>query len=419
MKLLSHSARANYFTSFLSLCSWFLRIWQGNKWNISSINLATIGAVLLCCFACKHKDHQGSAPPTVAQVEAREDSLALVVAYERQAKIAFSVSPDGETKAVDARREEDAADDPAIWVDFQDPSRSMIIGSNKKGGIETYGLDGKQIAYYPIGRINNVDVAYGLTMGGKKVDIVGGSNRTNQSIAILRIDPATRQLVNALDGSFLVDTTLMDDVYGFCFYRSKQDGATYALLNAKNGRFQQYLLTPAKDTLLTLKLVREVKFDSQVEGMVADSEYGVLYIGQEDQGVWKMDAEPKGSSERQLIPMSGGDNPNIAYDVEGLTIYEQGKEGYLIVSSQGNFSYAVFDRKGDNAYLFSFKISDAENVDGAEQTDGIQAISDSLSLQFPKGLFIVQDGFNKEGKQPAPQNFKLLDWRKVAALLPE
>ncbi|HMQ48056.1 MAG TPA: phytase [Saprospiraceae bacterium] len=380
---------------------------------------AALGFVLLLGVACKNKSKQ---EPTAsmesgAQVEAREDSLALIAAYQRQEKIALSVQADRETKAVDARIEDDAADDPAIWVDSNDPSRSMIIGSNKKGGIETYDLEGNEIAYYPVGRINNVDVAYQVKMGARKVDIVGGSNRSDQSIAILRIDPTTRHLVNATDGAFLVDTALMDDVYGFCFYQSKKNGVTYALLNAKNGRFQQYLLTTEQDTLLGLKLVREVKFDSQVEGMVADSEYGIVYIGEEDRGVWKMDAEPDGSSERQLIPMSGSDNPNIAYDVEGLTLYERGRDGYLVVSSQGNFSYAVFDRKGSNPYLFSFKILGTESTDGVEETDGIQAISDSLGIAFPNGLLIAQDGFNKKGDQPAPQNFKLVDWRKIEALI--
>lgn len=372
--------------------------------------------VLLSTIACSSKQ-QLEGTGNMADVEAREDSLELIAAYKRQELIRLEVRADVETKAVLAGIEEDAADDPALWINHQRPSESMIIGSNKRGGIATYDLGGKELAYYPVGNINNVDVAYGIWVGDKTIDLVGGSNRSDQSIDLFWVDPETRYLNDVSARPFLMDPTLMDDVYGFCFYQSPKDSATYVMINAKNGRFQQYLVQPDENGLIDLKIVRDIKFDSQVEGMVADNHYGVLYIGEENRGVWKMSAEPDGSEERQLIPMTDESNPNIAFDVEGLTLYTQGVEGFLIVSSQGNFSYAVFDRRGDNPYLFSFKIMAGDGIDGVEETDGIQAVSDSLSKTFPQGLFIAQDGFNYQGDSLAAQNFKVVRWEKIAALL--
>src|SRR5690242_4294670 len=51
----------------------------------------------------------------------------------------------------------------------------------------------------------------------------------------------------------------------------------------------------------------------------------------------------------------GRDNTALVADVEGLDVYygRDGK-GFLIVSSQGNFSYALFDREAPHAYLFFF-----------------------------------------------------------------
>ena len=37
--------------------------------------------------------------------------------------------------------------------------------------------------------------------------------------------------------------------------------------------------------------------DAQTEGMVADHELGFLYIGQENVGLWKVDAEPDAESD--------------------------------------------------------------------------------------------------------------------------
>ena len=38
----------------------------------------------------------------------------------------------------------DAADDPAIWIHPDDPARSLVIGTDKKGGLEAYSLDGRR-----------------------------------------------------------------------------------------------------------------------------------------------------------------------------------------------------------------------------------------------------------------------------------
>jgi 3-phytase len=84
----------------------------------------------------------------------------------------------------------------------------------------------------------------------------------------------------------------------------------------------------------------------------------------------------------------------------------------LLASSQGNFSYAVFRREGKQAYLGSFTIQDGV-VDGAEETDGIEICSFAFGEQYPRGFLIVQDGWNYNENTKRPQNFKVVDWRKI------
>ncbi len=347
--------------------------------------------------------------------EAMLDSLEYEASRRLQKTIPLSVTPDVETEAVQALQGEDAADDPAIWIDRENPARSKIFGSNKRGGIAVYDLSGNELNYFAVGNINNIDVAYEFELGEQRMDLLGGSNRSDQSIDIFRIDPQTGDLQDISARPFLMDTTQMDDIYGFCFYQSPITKEVYAIANAKNGRVQQYLLQAAGDSLIDLRLVRELQFDSQVEGMVVDAFYQTLYVGEENRGIWQVAAEPDSSSEKTLVPRSDSTNAAIVYDIEGLAIYEIGAGGYLIASSQGNFSYALFDRQ-DQSYLGSFKIGPSEGVDGAEETDGVEVVSDSLSPLFPNGLLIVQDGFNTDGDTALPQNFKLVDWRKIQLL---
>ncbi len=344
--------------------------------------------------------------------EAHEDSLALKAAYDAQEKISWSVMPTLETEAIPATSGEDAADDPAIWVHPNDPSKSLIYGSNKKGGLAVYNLEGTEVAYYPIGNINNVDILYKFPLEDKLITVLGCSNRSNQSIDLFKIDENDGTLKNIAAGNLVIDTTLIDDIYGFCFSVDQKNNSFYCNINGKNGLFQQFEMNDNSDGI-TLELKRSIPFDSQTEGMVADNQFGNFYIGEEAKGIWKLNIDPATGINKKLLKGSDQSNPNISFDIEGLSIYKKNDKGYLIASSQGNFSYAIFDRIGDNTYLGSFKISHSDNVDGAEETDGLDIVSDSLDQNFPEGLLVVQDGFNFDQEILKSQNFKFVSIKNI------
>ena len=59
---------------------------------------------------------------------------------------------------------------PAIWVDRRDPSRSVVIGTDKKLGLNVYDLKGKRLQVVADGRMNNVDLRDGFMLGGQAHD---------------------------------------------------------------------------------------------------------------------------------------------------------------------------------------------------------------------------------------------------------
>jgi 3-phytase len=204
---------------------------------------------------------------------------------------------------------------------------------------------------------------------------------------------------------------MKDEVYGLCMYCSKITGNFYVFVNSKAGEVEQWKLKES-DGKTDAELVRSFSLGTQTEGMVADDETGIIYIGKELAGIWKFDAEPDGSTEGKFIPNSSEENPNVKYDVEGLAIYATDSiNGYLVASSQGNYSYAVFGRQGENKYLGSFRITDGA-IDGVEETDGLDVTNVSLP-GFPGGMLIVQDGYNYDGRKKKSQNFKIIDWKKI------
>jgi len=320
----------------------------------------------------------------------------------------ITVSASVETEPVSSHG--DAADDPAIWVHPDQPEMSLIIGSQKKRGINVYGLDGTLLQTLSDGRINNIDVRYGFPLGDKTVDLVTGSNRTTDSISIYAVDTKSRTLVNVADG---ILPTGMADPYGLCMYHSAATGNYYVIVNDTDGVVKQWRLMAMDNDRIGTELVREFSVGSQTEGCVADDQAGMLYVGEEDVGIWKYSAEPDAGTERTQVDSTT--SGNITDDVEGLTIYYgPGGSGYLLASNQGANSYAVYERSGDNEFLGIFHVvaDEPTGVDGVSETDGLDATSANLGPDFPNGLFVVQDGRNITPAER--QNFKLVPWERIA-----
>ena len=304
----------------------------------------------------------------------------------------------------------DAADDPAIFVHPTDPTKHAVIATDKKGGLLVYDLSGKPLQYLPDGKMNNVDLRYGFKLGGRSVTLVTASDRTRKAIAIYAFDPDTRQLTSVADG---VQATGLSDPYGLCMYRNNK-GATFVFISDPDGGVRQWKLLATPGGKVRAEKVRDLKFDTQTEGCVADDDTGALYIAEEDAALWKLGAEPSTGANRKAIARVV-DNPALKDDLEGVGLYAQPNgKGYLVLSSQGNNSYAVYRREGDNAYVGSFAViaDGATGIDGVSETDGLEVTSASLGAGLEAGAFIAQDGRNVS--PPENQNFKLVPWSVIA-----
>lgn len=306
----------------------------------------------------------------------------------------------------------DSADDVAIWIHPSDPSLSTVIGADKRGGLAVYDLEGRQIQYtFEHGRLNNVDLRYNFTLAGEPSAIVAASNRRGDSIAIFRVDPAPRELVDVAARE--IETEI--DIYGLCLYHSALTGAYFAFVNGEDGEVQQWELFDDGTGTVDAALVREFTVESQPEGCVADDEQGYLYLGEEDVAIWRFDAEPDRPADPVEIARVSNDGP-LVDDIEGLTLYYTADGGgYLIASSQGSDEFVVYSRGEAPEYVGRFAIVSSDAVDGASGTDGIDVTNAPLGDAFPEGLFVAQDGRNTN--PDANQNFKLVSWGEIARQL--
>ena len=322
---------------------------------------------------------------------------------------ARTVTPTLETPAVETWG--DAADDPAIWVNARDPSKSAIVATDKNLGLYVYDLDGRLLQTVTDGRMNNVDLRDGFMVDGKPRTLVAASNRTDKTIALYFLDPATRKLSRAGDPV----PTGLGDPYGLCMYAGPT-GHYVFVNNGEDGLYRQWRIT-AQGGKAVAERVRDIPVGSQAEGCAADDETGALYIAEEDGGFFRYSALADGGSERREIDRVDSAN-GLKADIEGVSVWA-GKDGkgYIVLSNQGADNYAVYRREGDNAFVGIFHIvaDPARGIDGVSETDGLDVSSAALGARFPDGLLVVQDGRNISPRER--QNFKFVSWRDIAKAL--
>ncbi|MBY0506363.1 MAG: phytase [Bryobacteraceae bacterium] len=295
----------------------------------------------------------------------------------------------------------DDPDDPAIWVNVQNPARSLILGTNKvkapNGAVYVFGLDGQvKQRISGVDRPNNIDVEYGLA----GLDIAVATERLTNRLRVFAVNASGLRDAGAID--------CCPEPMGIGLYKRPRDGAIFAIVSPK-GRatsprrdyLYQYRLQREGDRV-TGKLVRRFGNFSgtkEIEAVVVDDAMGVVYYSDEGAGIRKYHADPdhpQAARELSLFAKSG-----FRGDREGLAIYSRPNgTGFLISTDQlpGNSEYHVFDRQGGNPELFVFR-------GGADTTDGIEVTSTPLGQEFPSGLFIAMNS--------GPRNFLLYDPRTV------
>jgi len=342
-------------------------------------------------------------------------SVLTTIVFEPQSHAAESpelIASDSET--VPVLHSGDAMDDPAVWVHPTDKSRSLVLGNDKGGGLETYDLDGSLVQRLAFGTQfwGNVDVRQGVHIGGRTRDLVGVIQR---GARFYDVNPDTRQLSSTTEGGEPIGW----NGEGFCMYESTT-GKVYAFSITIAGMMNQFeLLDADSDGLLESRTVRSFAVGSEAEGCVADDETGALYISEENRALWRYSAEPDDGDVREAVDVLASADGHLVNDVEGVTIVDQGSgTGYVIVSVQNapnpNASYfSVYKRGPGNDFVKTFRVANGASSDDCDRTDGVTASTADLGPAFPNGVFICQDNNNDLPGGVGHQDLKLVGLEKL------
>lgn len=320
---------------------------------------------------------------------------------------AADVVASGETAPVGTGKA-DAADDPAIWRNAANPAASLIVGTDKKAGLYVYGLDGSVRDFAAAGLLNNVD----LREVRPGFVLVAASDRTdaaNPRIALFRLDGTSGKLKPLGTRDALASGHAPAEAYGFCMGGPLAAGElARAYVVLKDGTVAESRLVGEGEDLRAEPL-RKVKFATQSEGCVVDDRTGLLYVAEEDVGIWRVDLRAPALVATVFARV--GPDDGLVDDVEGLALAPQGAtSGDLVASSQGDNAYVLLDLANGRPRQ-RFRIA-ASQYGATSDTDGIELMLGDFGPTFPQGLFVAQDGDNS----PSAQNFKLVDWCRIVIL---
>lgn len=295
-------------------------------------------------------------------------------------------------------------DDLCFWRNRLNPEHSLIITSDKKANLVTvYDLKGAVKQTIDVPKPGNIDIRCGVRLGDQSRDLVVVNQRSDGTrLLVFEVDSGKRRLARLDRGDISTGPN-----YGGCLYLSCRSGLVYFVATSEEGTVEQHELRMDAAGRLSGERVRQWKI-GKCEGAVADDERGRLYISEEATGVWELGAEPDAPTPGTLVIRVN--EHGLKPDLEGITLLKPkrkdgvGYDGCLILSSQGQSRYFVYERESTHRFLGDFSIA------GAEETDGIDVIAEPFGAEFPHGVFGCH---SNRGKKP----ILLTSWEEISRAL--
>src|SRR5688572_10917174 len=125
-----------------------------------------------------------------------------------------------------------AANDAAIWIDRQDPARSIVLVSGGEGGLEINELSGGRAARFEALEAGFIDIRRTVAGPTGALDLVITSG--GGAVRVYALDAPARRLTELTAAPLNVD----DAITGLCTYRSNLTGKLYAFVATDQGQLE-------------------------------------------------------------------------------------------------------------------------------------------------------------------------------------
>ncbi|MEQ1760651.1 MAG: phytase [Vicinamibacterales bacterium] len=320
---------------------------------------------------------------------------------------------------VQTTRVDQDVDDPAIWIHPTDQARSLVIGTVKAaapaGAVVVYGLDGgiRQVID-GLNRPNNVDVEYGVRLGGQTFDVAVVTERLARQLRLFRI---------ASDGKGLAEIARLPVLegargnagapMGLGLYRRARDGKVYVIVAPKQGPRENYLWQYALEDegggRVRLTFVRRFGRyggHGEIEAVAVDDGLGYVYYADEERSIHKWHADPDAPGANRELAEFGMDG--FAGDREGIGIYARPDgTGYIVAADQrpGQSEFRLYRREGEAGRPHDHSRVVKVVSSPADSTDGIEVTERALGAPFRQGMLVAMNS--------KAHNFMFFPWERI------
>ncbi len=284
-------------------------------------------------------------------------------------------------------------DDPAIWYNASDPSKSLILGTDKgdkNGGIFVFDLDGKlltDLSIYNLQRPNNIDIEYGYQRNNELIDIAVFTERGRDMIRVISL-PDCRFIDDGGIPVFVGEE--IRSPMGIALYKNPS-GDVYAIVGRKDGPdgsyLHQYRLFTQNSVVKAEKVRSFGQFSGkkEIEAIAVDDEAGYIYYSDETVGIKKYHADP--SKGNELLALFGENG--FKQDHEGISIFKgiNGKR-FVVVSDQQSNLFRIFTATESVENPHNYQLVRVVKVQ-TNESDGSDLLQLPLNQNFPHGIFVA------------------------------
>ena len=305
------------------------------------------------------------------------------------APVRRSFTARGETEPVGTANA-DAADDPAIWRNAADPAASLIVATDKKAGLYVYGLDGK-VRQFAAGRpAQQRRPGRSRAAAGSSSSPATATTSPTPSCRSSGSQPrrrsSSRSAPRRAERARLMACACGDSRAGLYAFSVLKDGTVAAGADRPSARRRPGTI------------VRTLKIATQTEGCVVDprTRHALRRRGRPRHLALRRRAPTRRSQARWSPPSTTASWSRMS---KASTSCPSGRNGgYLVASSQGDNSYALYSpsRRCAGGPLQDRRRPVRQHRGNRRHRDQRRFVRRRL---IRRGLLVVQDGTTPLGAE--------------------
>ena len=286
------------------------------------------------------------------------------------------------------------SDDPAIWIHPEDPSQSLILGTDKDeldGGVYAFDLEGNKLDSLSVRGVqypNNIDVEYGFMWGDSLIDIAVSSEREAGKIRVYSL-PDLKLIDQGGFEVFEGEKASYRRPMGIALYKNPALDRIEVFVSRKEGPAEGYighyfLSSDSTGNLSLTKIQNMGAFVNdgrgEIEALVVDDKKGRLYYSDESCCIRVYNIK---EGDYSVIGTFG--QTDFREDREGIALLHNTKgPDKLIISDQQEHAFNIYSLGQDGLPMGAPKrvYLSTRETDGCDLTP--------LALPgFSNGLFVA------------------------------